>query len=291
VGHLANTTEERPRQFAALRKMRNKKGYFLETTAGLENERYDTTARLGKKSVKISDGSDMAAMEEKFEPWTSTNVNLYFETLQNYTNVLDLGASYGFFMREIQKQPNSNFQIEGIEIGKVHLDNFIGGRAVHNLNILTQDIPPNLRHKYDCVISMHLLEHISNPVLFLEKVKGLLKPHGDVIFEVPNLNCLLGKLCPEYKDFMYLYELCSYYTAETLRLAFEKAGYTIHEIATHEVFSIENHLHWIRNKVPYTKHHLLYMPDERLEWINEIYKKEIGKQGKGFVLTVKATPK
>ncbi|MCL2015984.1 MAG: hypothetical protein FWG68_07010 [Defluviitaleaceae bacterium] len=84
---------------------------------------------------------------------------------------------------------------------------------------------------------------------------------------------------------------CSYYTAETLQLVFEKADYKVNEISTHEIYSIENHLHWIRNKVPYTKQHLLYMPDERLEWINEIYKKEIGKQGKGYVLSISATPK
>jgi len=262
-------------------------------TAEEEKEEYDNDAsvRFGKGNVKLSDGSDFETMEQRYAPWTAANVSLYFNMLQKHSTVLDLGAGYGFFMREIQKQPNRNFQIEGIEIGKFRLDNFVGESAVHNVNILTQEIPPNLHHKYDCVLCTYLLEHISTPITFLEKVKGLLKTPGEVIFAVPNLNCFLGEISPEYEKFIYSTVHCTYYTEETLRLLFEKVGYTINEIATHEIFSIENHLHWLRNKAPYTKHHLLYMPDERLEWINEIYKKEIGKQGKGYILTARATPK
>ena len=87
---------------------------------------------------------------------------------------------------------------------------------------------------------------------------------------------------------MYLYEHCSYFSEDTLRLAFEKAGYGVENISTHEIYSIENHCRWVREGVPFTKYNQMFMPDERLEWINRIYKAEIGKQGKGFALTVKA---
>ena len=248
----------------------------------------DTANRFGK--VKISEGSDFETMRLKFSEWSKEHADIYFETLQGYRNVLDLGAGYGFFMEEINKRPGRNFNIEGIEIGKFRLDNFVGG-IVYNLNVLTDKFPDNLHKRYDCIISIHLLEHIGNPILFLEKIKPLLKEDGHVIFEVPNINCYLGEISPVYKDFMYFYEHCSYFSAESLRFLFEKSGYSVKSIQTYEIYSIENHCRWVRDGVPSIKLHQMYMPDARLEWINRIYKDEVGKQGKGYSLTITATPK
>lgn len=252
-----------------------------------EKEEYDNDFSIRFGKVKIADNSDFKTMQTKFSEWTKEHANIYFNTLQEFKNVLDLGAGYGFFMEELNNRSGRNFNIEGIEIGKFRLDNFVGG-IVHNVNILTDEIPDDIRNKYDCIICIHLFEHISKPILFLEKVKLLLKRGGCVIFEVPNINCFLGEISPAYKDFMYLYEHCSYFSADTLRFAFEKAGYFVKNIKTYEIYSIENHCRWVREGVPFTKYNQMYLPEEKLEWINRIYKEEIGKQGKGFSLTVEA---
>jgi len=253
-----------------------------------EKEEYDNDSSVRFGKVKIADGSDFETMRVKFAEWTKEHVNIYFDMLQEHENVLEIGAGYGFFMEALNARPERKFNIEGIEIGKFRLDNFVGGIA-HNINVLTDLIPHELQQKYDCIICMHVLEHIGKPVLFLDKIKAFLKPGGSVIFEVPNINCFLGEISAEYKDFMYLYEHCSYFSADTLRLVFEKAGYGIKNISTHEIYSIENHCRWVREGVPFTKYNQMFLPDERLEWINRIYKTEIGRQGKGFALTVQAT--
>jgi len=253
-----------------------------------EEEEYDNDKSLRFGKLKITDGSDFATMRIKFSEWTKEHADVYFDTLQKFKNVLDFGAGYGFFMEELNNRPDRHFTIEGIEISKFRLDNFVGG-IVHNVNIMTDEIPSDIRHKYDCIICLHLLEHISKPILFLERIKLLLKKGGCVIVEVPNINCFLGEISPAYKDFMYLYEHCSYFSASTLRFAFEKAGYIVESIKTYEIYSIENHCRWVREGVPFTKFNQMYMPDDRLEWINKIYKKEIGNQGKGYSLTIQAT--
>lgn len=255
-------------------------------SADEEKEEYDED-----KSVRfggISGGSDFEAMRMKFLEWTAEHANIYFDMLQNHESVLEIGAGYGFFMESVNKRPDRRFNIEGIEIGKFRLEHFVGG-VVHNTNVLTDEIPCELRGKYDCILCMHVLEHIGTPVLFLERIKPLLKPGGRVIFEVPNINCFLGEISAKYKDFMYLYEHCSYYSADTLKLVFEKAGYHVEQIATYEIYSIENHCRWVREGVPFTKYNQMFMPDERLEWINQVYKDELGRQGKGFALTIQAT--
>jgi 2-polyprenyl-3-methyl-5-hydroxy-6-metoxy-1,4-benzoquinol methylase len=250
-----------------------------------EKEEYDTD-----KSVRfggIAGGSELSDMRLKFSEWTKEHVKLYYGKLQQFENVLEIGAGYGFFMELCKAEPDRKFNIEGIEIGQFRLENFVGG-VVHNINVLTDEIPESMLGKFDCVICMHVLEHIQTPVKFLENIKPLLKPNGSAIFEVPNINCLLTELSPKYADFMYLYEHCSYYSADTLRLVFEKAGFSTEKIYTCEIYSIENHCRWIREGTPFTKYNQMYLPDERIEWINDIYKQKIGEQGKGFSLVIEA---
>ena len=191
-------------------------------------------------------------------------------------------------MEALNNYSHCSFNIEGIEIGKFRLDNFAGG-TVYNINVLSDKIPHRLQQKYDCIIGMLVLEHIGKPVLFLEKISAFLKPGGSAIFEVPNIECFLGEISTEYKDFMYLYEHCSYFTKDTLKLVFEKAGYNVDNISTYEIYSIENHCRWVMEGTPFTKYNHMYMPDERLEWINNAYKTEIGRQGKGYALTLQAS--
>lgn len=243
----------------------------------------DKTVRFGG----VAGGSDFEAMRVKFHEWTKQHVDLYWDKLQQFANVLDLGAGYGFFMEACNNREDKKFNIEGIEIGQYRRDNFVGG-IVHNVNLLSDEIPENMLGEYDCVVCMHVLEHISAPVKFLSNAKKLLKTGGTMIFEVPNTNCLLRELSPEYSDFWYLYEHCSYYTAETLRLVFEKSGLNVTDVYTREIYSIENHCRWIRDGVPFTKYNQMFLPDERIEWINEIYKKKVGEEGKGYSLIIEA---
>jgi SAM-dependent methyltransferase len=252
-----------------------------------ESLNYDNDQRVRLGIANIARGSDFEAMRIKFAEWTREHVDMYFDVLQRYDNVLEIGAGYGFFMEALNACPERNFSIEGVEIGRFRLDHFCGG-VVHNVNVLTDDIPAALNNKFDCIICMHVLEHIGHPVQFLRKIKLFLKPGGSVIFEVPNINCFLGELSAKYKDFMYIYEHCSYFFADTLRLVFEKAGYCVESVSTREIYSIENHCRWVRDGVPFTKFNQMFMPDERLEWINRLYKDEIGRQGKGFALIVQA---
>jgi len=255
----------------------------------LEEEKlnYDNDQRVRFGLAKSDGSSDFERMRIKFSEWTKEHVGIYFDMLQEYDNVLEIGAGYGFFIEALKARSERNFSIEGLEIGRFRLDHFVGA-AVHNVNVLTDDLPAELANKFDCVIGLHVLEHIALPVRFLERIKLFLQPGGRVLFEVPNINCFLGELCAAYKDFMYIYEHCSYFSVDTLRLVFEKAGYCVESVSTREIYSIENHCRWIREGIPFTKFNQMFMPDERLEWVNRLYKYEIGRQGKGFALIVQA---
>lgn len=238
----------------------------------------------------MTQASDMEAMRTKFSEWTKIHADMYWEKLQRHSKVLNLGSGYGFLEEELNKREKKNFIIEGVEIGKYRLDNYVGG-TVHTINFLTEEIPDDMKQKYDLVMALHLLEHINEPVKYLKNIKPLLRENGEIIIEVPNLNSYLCELSPEYKEFFYLYEHVSYFTAETLSCVLEKAGYTVENVYSKEVYSIENHINWIRTGKPFTKYNQMYLPDERIEFINEEYKKVISDMGKGYSLIAEAKVK
>lgn len=261
--------------------------YPLLSDAELEEE-YDEDKTVRSASLKIAPGSDFESMRLKFSEWTKIHADMYWDILQEHKKVLNLGSGYGFFEEELNNRQGRKFEIEGDEIGEFRLRHYVGG-VVHTVNFAKDEIPEEMRHTYDLVMGLHLLEHLNEPVTYLRNVKGLLSSDGKVIIEVPNLNSFLCELSPEYGEFLYLYEHVSYYTKDTLYKVFEQAGYRNISVYTKELYSIENHINWIRTGKPFIKYNQMYLPDSRIEFINEQYKESVAKMGKGCSLICEAT--
>ena len=163
-----------------------------------------------------------------------------------------------------------------------------GGEKVHNINFSEEKVPEDMKGKYDLIISMHLLEHLYDPVNYLQNIKPLFAENSECIFEVPNNDCFLKDLSKEYADFFYLKEHISSYDKNSMRILFEKAGYKVKKIYTKEIYSLENHLNWIRNGKPFIKYNQMYLPDERLEFLNSMYHEYVEKMDKGYSLIIEA---
>lgn len=247
----------------------------------------DKTVRMGVDNQMQE--NDMEKARVKFAEWTKQHVDMYWGKLQEHKKVLELGSGYGFFAEELNKRADKKFMIEGVEIGDYRLKNYVGG-TVYNINFLTEEIPKEMKGSYDFIVCLHVLEHLTSPVTYLRNIQPLLTEGGTVLFEVPNVHCFLSELSPEYSDFTYLYEHVSYYHRDTLKMVFERAGYEVTDVYTKEIYSIENHVRWIREGVPFTKYNQMYLPDSRIEFINEAYKKAVSDMDKGYALIIEATP-
>lgn len=250
-------------------------------------EEYNEDRTVRSTVVQIAPGFDFESMRKKFAEWTQIHADMYWNKLQKCKNVLNLGSGYGFLEEEFNRRPGKKFNIEGADISQFRIDHFVGG-ICHNINFMTDDIPEEMLGKYDLVMGLHLLEHINSPVKYLEKLKPLLTKDGCILIEVPNLDSYLCELSPEYNEFFYLYEHVSYFTSKTLLMVFEKAGYKVKEIYTKELYSIENHINWIRTGKPFIQYNQMFLPDDRLEFINVEYKRIVGEMGKGYALIVEA---
>lgn len=113
--------------------------------------------------------------------------SVYFPVYKNITEknqrILEVGCSYGYLTYAINQSGNSatgiDISAKAIDFAKQHFGN-------NYLNISVEEFAAKYDEKYDMIISTEVIEHLENPVLLLEQLKGLLSKNGKIILTTPN---------------------------------------------------------------------------------------------------------
>ena len=103
--------------------------------------------------------------------------------------LLDVGTGEGtLLLAAVEK----GWQAEGTEIASVMVHHIREkfGLTVHQGVLEDLDLPPR---SFDAIIMNHVLEHVRDPRITLEKIAELLSPDGVVRIEVPNLASLSNR--------------------------------------------------------------------------------------------------
>lgn len=79
--------------------------------------------------------------------------------------------------------------------------------------------------KYDFAILIHVFEHLTDPNKFLEQIKKILKPNGQLFLALPNLSSPDGP-----SDKFFHIEHCYYYTPKTLSMMLLKHGFVPYSV-------------------------------------------------------------
>ena len=97
--------------------------------------------------------------------------------------LLDIGCGNGAVLRSICKIL-PGWSLEGTEIDdryKAEIESIVGVKKVHIGGVLPEG------EFYDVITMVHVLEHIPNPQVTLEKISRLLRPEGVLLVVVPDL--------------------------------------------------------------------------------------------------------
>ncbi len=187
--------------------------------------------------------------------------------------ILDIGTGYGFFIEHMEQ---CGCKIEGIEISssRRQIAQSICKSKIFNYNILLDRHINTMLKKYDIVTMFQVLEHIVEPVKFLENVKQIISNNGKIIIEVPNADDHLIEQCYEYKNFFYQTAHVSYFTRDTLSMLLKQCGFKKIEFQGVQRYSIENFMNWLILKKPQ-----LVKPSHEvsgnLQWLDNYYKENL----------------
>jgi len=99
--------------------------------------------------------------------------------------VLDVGCGGGLFLRMLKE---FGFRVAGLDVsleaaGIAWRDNSVP------VVCATLSKAPLLRESCSAITMFHVLEHLSEPVSYLETARELLRPNGRLIVQVPNAVC------------------------------------------------------------------------------------------------------
>jgi 2-polyprenyl-3-methyl-5-hydroxy-6-metoxy-1,4-benzoquinol methylase len=204
---------------------------FMDHEPPIDYSRIESLSYWGTTSLEVAREKTKLDDERRFEQFRSFIVG---------KDVLDFGCGNGGFLNLCRSWANklSGHEIqpdatEALKRDGLHINGIEG--------------------PYDTVTMFHVLEHLTNPLETLQQLKAAIRPGGHIIIEVPNARdfLLFFLESPEFKAHTYTSEYHTVlYTEETLRKLIELAGFKNVTVEGFQRYSINNHLHWLKEKKP-----------------------------------------
>ena len=146
---------------------------------------------------------------------------------------------------EIERNLEPHFRSEGLEVRR-RLEDFT--------------------ESFDLITLFHVLEHFPDPIELLAKLKGKLRPGGELVVEVPNANDALLALyrCRDFAAFTYWSCHLFLFNAATLATLAQRAGLHVKYLRHIQRYTPANHLHWLATGRPGGHQHWHFLDSPEL---------------------------
>jgi len=167
-------------------------------------------------------------------------------------NIVEIGCGKGTFLRKLVEDKTWNNRGYGFDPSYEGPETDLEGR----LNFEKRYYDLDCTHiDADIIICRHVIEHVPDPLHLLRIARNALKNSkiGKIFFETPSLEWILRNQV--IYDFSY--EHCNYFSANSLKTAFEKTGFIVENIKS--IFE-EQHL-WLEAKSSSEKIEVTQNPD------------------------------
>jgi 2-polyprenyl-3-methyl-5-hydroxy-6-metoxy-1,4-benzoquinol methylase len=167
--------------------------------------------------------------EEKFLQEYLAEEKLYRKYFQNKldliekykkpSKLLDIGCGAGTFL---QVAKNRGWQILGVEISGLAVDH-VKKKGIRIREGIFEEM--KIREKFDVITVFQTIEHAIDPLIFLQKVRNLLKPQGLLILTTPDQRGFLARLMGKRWFEYYNHEHNFFLNQKSLSLLLQKTGF------------------------------------------------------------------
>ncbi len=143
--------------------------------------------------------------------------------------LLDVGSGVGIFLRLAVEQGYDAF---GVDISAWACEY---ARKKFNLKVFNGDFRKAgwAGESFDVITLWHVLEHVKNPVMFLNDINKLLKVDGILALEVPNIESIMAKVAGIDWELMAPKEHLFYFNIQTLKRVLGDAGFKVIQSKTY----------------------------------------------------------
>ncbi len=182
-------------------------------------------------------------VSSKFKSQQGEEARRRFRLLKKYfkgsDTLCDLGASFGQFLELGRPFIHKVIAVEPMPAATKVLNQ----KKILNFKWL-HEVDETI--KFDVLSMFHLIEHLNDPITYLNDIKTHLQKGARIFVETPSLDdALLGLYKNKsFMDFYFRKEHCFYYTEATLNALFKKAGFKNIDNIRLQRYGIANHLTW-----------------------------------------------
>jgi len=183
---------------------------------------------------------DRRALERRFRKKLKQ-----IERYNDRGRLLDIGCSYGFFLRVAKVRGWDVYGVEANPDAARYASEIWGLKVVQGRFEETK-WPVGF---FDVVTMWDVLEHMPDPTETLRTVRNILKRGGILAIQCPNIDSLVARRKQERWNWLTPGDHLYYFSPHTLSLLLEKAGYSVLSLYTWEptryfvdsLFSFEKH--------------------------------------------------
>ena len=181
------------------------------------------------------------------EKMRQRRMNYLAPHLKKNPEVLEVGCSSGFMLFPLIEK---GVRCTGIEPSGA-FNNFLAGKGVEAYESMEQLRISKPSQKFDLIMHFFVLEHIADPLKFLESQLEILSENGKIIFEIPNAADPLYALydIPEFERFYWSVAHPWYFSNDSLKYLLNKLNLKF-EIFGDQRYDLSNHLIWARDGKP-----------------------------------------
>ncbi len=223
-------------------------GYgFLDPAKSVDSHFYSNKNYRQAYGPAVNKVSSSQEIFDTYFPFQGSIVSEIKHILRSKMKVMDVGCSTGHFLQSLKGLVGERV---GLELQKA-AGEFVQKKfkiPVYSDPIETAKIKEG---PFDLITTLQVLEHIDNPIGFLNGIKQNLKPGGYLYIEVPNIDDALLS-CYDIKgfaDFYFREPHVSYFSVKSLKRLLKDAGFS-GTFKTVQRYNIMNHLHWIFTNQP-----------------------------------------